>query len=164
MKRSDIDAVFRRYGPVVYRRALRILGNPSDAAEATNEVFVRALKSATAFRQKCETVVWLNQITTNYCLNQIRNAKRRNELFREKVYPGGAKNDDTNMDNVLVIRRLLAAADEKQALAACYVFIDGMSHGEAASIMGVSRRTLGNLIDRFLRWGRAYLESEDRSE
>ena len=47
---------------------------------------------------------------------------------------------------------LLAEADEKQAQAAVYVYLDGMSHEEAAELLGVSKRTVGNLIDRFVAW------------
>jgi RNA polymerase sigma-70 factor (ECF subfamily) len=50
------------------------------------------------------------------------------------------------------LRRLLAEADEQQARAAIYVYLDGMSHEEAAAVLGVSKRTVGNLIDRFLAW------------
>ena len=45
MKRSEIAELFDKYGPMVYRRALALLGKPEIAEEATQEVFLRALKS-----------------------------------------------------------------------------------------------------------------------
>ena len=45
LSRSDsqqIAQLFDQHGPRVYRRALRLLGNPADAEEATQEIFIRA--------------------------------------------------------------------------------------------------------------------------
>jgi DNA-directed RNA polymerase specialized sigma24 family protein len=35
-----------------------------------------------------------------------------------------------------------------------YVYVEGLSHEEAAELLGVSRRTIGNLLDRFVEWAR----------
>ena len=49
MAQPDIAAWFDKYGPAVYRRARYLLGNHEDAQEATQEVFIRAMKSAPHF-------------------------------------------------------------------------------------------------------------------
>jgi RNA polymerase sigma-70 factor (ECF subfamily) len=139
----------------VYRRALRLLGNPADAEEATQEIFIRAFRSAEGFRQQSQLTTWLYQITTHYCLNLIRDRTRRNELYEEHVAPRGDgmdRTDPVRPDDLVLLRGLLSAADERQATAAVYVLLDGMSHEEAASVLGVSKRTVGNLIERFQAW------------
>lgn len=154
---DDLDTLFRRYGPMVYRRALQILGSPAAAEEATQEVFIRAMKAKDRFVAEARPSTWLYRITTNYCLNQIRDAKRRRELLDERkaeVTPASLARDP---QKVAVLRGLLSEADEQQAQAAVAVFVDGMSHAEAAAVLGVSRRTVGNLCDRFVRWARGRL-------
>jgi RNA polymerase sigma-70 factor (ECF subfamily) len=146
----------------VYRRALRLLGNPADAEEATQEVFIRALRSVEGFRQQSQLTTWLYQITTHYCLNVIRDRSRRTELYEEHVAPmadGMERSGPSQPEDVVLLRRLLAAADERQAAAAVYVFIDGMSHEEAAEVLGVSKRTVGNLLERFQAWVGAQVAS-----
>jgi RNA polymerase sigma-70 factor, ECF subfamily len=152
---QQISLLFDQHGPRVYRRALRLLGNPADAEEATQEIFIRALGAAQGFRQQSQMTTWLYQITTNYCLNLIRDRSRRAELHEEHVAPmvdDASRADPARPEDLVLIRGLLAAADERQAAAAVYVFVDGMSHEEAASVLGVSKRTVGNLLERFQAW------------
>jgi RNA polymerase sigma-70 factor (ECF subfamily) len=138
----------------VYRRALRLLGNPSDAEEATQEIFIRVLSSMGGFQQRSQLTTWLYQVTTNYCLNLIRDRSRRAELYEAHVVPmaGDAEVGTARSDDLVLLRKLLASADEQQAQAAIYVFLDGMSHQEAAEVLGVSKRTVGNLLERFQKW------------
>jgi RNA polymerase sigma-70 factor, ECF subfamily len=155
---QQIASLFDQHGPRVYRRALRLLGNSADAEEATQEIFIRALRSAEGFRHQSQMTTWLYQITTHYCLNLIRDRTRRAELHEEHVAPLADDTDRTapaHPDDLVLLRRLLSAADERQATAAVYVFLDGMSHEEAAEVLGVSKRTVGNLLERFQAWAGA---------
>jgi RNA polymerase sigma-70 factor (ECF subfamily) len=138
----------------VYRRALRLLGNPADAEEATQEIFIRVLSSIGSFQQRSQLTTWLYQVTTNYCLNLIRDRSRRTELHEAHVAPmaDDAEAGTARSDDLVLLRKLLAGADEQQAQAVIYVFLDGMSHQEAAEVLGVSKRTVGNLIERFQKW------------
>lgn len=139
---------------MVFRRALRIMGNVADAEEATQEVFIRAFKALEGFDPRAQHSTWLYRITTNYCLNQMRNRGRRGELLdaREAEVPKGQIPSDP--EKLALMRDLLARADERQAQAALLVFVDGLSHDEAAVILEVSRRTVGNLCQRFVDWAR----------
>lgn len=158
MKRADIAVLFERYGPMVYRRARQILGHEGDAEEALQEVFIRALTRAETFASRASVSTWLYRITTNYCLNLIRDRSRRRELW-ETHGPGpeAAVQPAPTPAKMITVRRLLAAADADQAQAAVYVHVDGMSHQEAARVMGVSRRTVGNLVARFAEWAETAL-------
>jgi RNA polymerase sigma-70 factor (ECF subfamily) len=168
LSRSDsqqIAQLFDQHGPRVYRRALRLLGNPADAEEATQEIFIRAFRAASGFRQQSQLTTWLYQITTNYCLNLIRDRSRRAALHEEHVAPlaeDESRTEPARPDDLVLLRRLLAGADERQAAAAVYVFLDGMSHEEAAAVLGVSKRTVGNLLERFQAWAHAQT-SQDAS-
>jgi RNA polymerase sigma-70 factor (ECF subfamily) len=155
---QQISQLFSQHGPRVYRRALRLLGNAADAEEATQEIFIRAFRSADGFRQQSQMTTWLYQIATHYCLNLIRDRSRRASLYETHAAQfaeetGGT--DPVRPDDLVLLRRLLAEADERQAAAAVYVLLDGMSHEEAASVLGVSKRTVGNLLERFQAWASA---------
>jgi len=52
LTRDEIGALFDRYSPLVYRRALSILGTPADAEEATQEIFIRALRKRDQFERR----------------------------------------------------------------------------------------------------------------
>ena len=86
-KNRQVEVLFRRYGPLVYRRALKILGEPSQAEDATQEIFIRVVNGLETFDGRSKLSTWLFQVTTNHCLNQIRNRSRRRELWRDEVVP-----------------------------------------------------------------------------
>lgn len=151
LKVGEVGELFRQHGPMVYRRAFRLLGRREDAEEATQEVFIRVMRSASSFEGRSGVTTWLYQITTHYCLNLLRDRARRRQLWQENAAPEEAPGA-LAASELLHLRRLLAEADEQQARAAVYVYLDGMSHEEAAEVLGVSKRTVGNLIDRFLAW------------
>ncbi len=152
--------LFDRYAPLVYRRALQIMGSAADADEATQEVFIKAAAALHRFDPRARPSTWLYRITTNHCLNALRDRARRRVLraeHEEQLAPGSIPYD---LDQMLVMRRLLAEADVRCAEAAVAVFVDGLSHAEAAEVLGVSRRTVGNLCQRFTEWARARLEED----
>jgi len=147
---EDIDALFRSYGPLVYNRARQLLGNPADAEEATQEVFLKILENSRPLQGEARPAGWLYRVTTNHCLNRLRDRTRRKALRERRLAVAG---DDTaaspRAEPLVLLRRLLADADEDCARAAVYVHLDDMSHAEVARLLGVSRRTVGNLVERF---------------
>lgn len=155
-----LSTLFRLHGRMVYRRCLRILGNAADAEEATQEVFIRVIRSATDVAERDSVVQWLYRITTNHCLNIARNRGRRGVLRGDREAELPRPRAEVEAPKLLLLRRLLADADPQQAQAAIYVHLDGLSQREAAELMGVSRRTVGNLLERFTAWARARVEGE----
>ena len=146
-----IAELFQAHGPAVMRRALRLLGNTADAEEATQEIFIRALRGANAFEGRAQATTWLYRITTNHCLNLIRDRARRTQLDEERLPDPKDESHDGRApaDQIALLRRVMAAADPREAQAAIYVYVDGASHEEAAELLEVSKRTVGNLLERF---------------
>ncbi len=65
----------------VYRRAYSFLHDKEDALDATQDVFVRVLKAIGHFELGNPIWPWLRQITTNTCLNRIREKRSRPETL-----------------------------------------------------------------------------------
>lgn len=148
---TQVGELFAKHAGMVYRRCLRLLGRPADAEEATQEVFVRAMRGWAEFDHRSTVTTWLYQITTHYCLDLLRQGTRRQRLLQQNVELEDQSSEVSAADQ-LHLRRLLAEADEEQARAVIYVYFDDMSHEQAAAVLGVSKRTVGNLIERFLAW------------
>ncbi len=165
LKVGEVGELFRRHGAMVYRRAFRLLGRREDAEEATQEVFIRVMRSGSGFEGRSGVTTWLYQITTHYCLNLLRDRARRRQLLQENAPEGEASGAAAPAASELLhLRRLLAEADEQQARAAVYVYLDGMSHEEAAELLGVSKRTVGNLLERFLAWAQQRSATVDKRQ
>lgn len=156
-----LDVLFHRHGALVYRRALQLLGHPDAAEEAVQEVFIRAMGASDRFDPRARPSTWLYRITTNYCLNQIRDARRRRELIDARAEEATPASQPRDPARLALLRRLLAEADPDDAEAAVAVYVDGMSHAEAAAVLGVARRTIGNRCERFVQRARARLKMHE---
>ncbi len=62
----------------IYNLSLRMLQNPEDAEEATQEVFLRAFRSIRSFRHSASFSTWLYRIAANQCMSRLR--KRGNRI------------------------------------------------------------------------------------
>jgi RNA polymerase sigma-70 factor (ECF subfamily) len=142
-----VEDLYRRYGSAVERRARSILGDRDAAADAVQEVFFRVLQKYEQFRGESSPMTWLYRVTTNHCLNQLRNEKRRGELLGE--LPRNGKDRARRMELSPDIRSSLHALPEGVAAAGIYYYLDGMTHEEIAALLDVSRRTAGNWVEKF---------------
>src|SRR6187431_83039 len=74
--REAFGRLVRRHQRRVYAAALHILGNHSDADDATQEAFVRAYRGLSTFDGRADFFTWLYRITINTALNALRSDKR----------------------------------------------------------------------------------------
>ena len=74
--REAFGRLVRRHQRRVYAAALHILGNHSDADDATQETFVKAFRALATFDGRSDFFTWLYRITVNTALNTLRGGKR----------------------------------------------------------------------------------------
>ena len=67
-----MDALIRATYADVYALCRRLLGDPSDAADATQEVYVRVVRSVLGFRGESAFGTWLHRVTVNVCATALR--------------------------------------------------------------------------------------------
>ena len=70
------EELVRRHEKQVYGLALRVCGNPEDAAEAAQEAFLSAWQGLRFFRQKSEFSTWHCRLTSNAAIDLQRRKKR----------------------------------------------------------------------------------------
>lgn len=68
--------LIKRHHPKIYEVAHRMLGNPKDAADATQETFARAREHIKAFRGRTPFGTWIHRIAVNLCLRYKRSSNR----------------------------------------------------------------------------------------
>lgn len=91
--REAFGRLVRRHQRRVYAAALHILGNHSDADDATQETFVKAFRGLAQFDGRSDFFTWLYRITVNTALNSLRGGKRGSALSQksgtEAAHVGG---------------------------------------------------------------------------
>jgi RNA polymerase sigma-70 factor (ECF subfamily) len=61
-----------KWGHKIFNMSLRMLQNPDDAAETTQEIFLAAFKNIRRFKKKSQFSTWLYRIAVNHCLTRLR--------------------------------------------------------------------------------------------
>ena len=74
---NAFEALVTAYQKQVYSLALRTVGNPEDAADLSQEAFLRAYRSIGSFRGDSKFSVWLYRLTTNICIDFLRSKGRK---------------------------------------------------------------------------------------
>jgi len=116
------------------------------------EVFVRVIAAMGEFRGQSQPSTWLYRITTNLCLNRIRDSKRRRDRLAEAADDGRepmAPAPPPTPEARSTLSALLARVSEELAQVAVFYYVDDMDQAEIAAVLGVSRRTIGYRLDRF---------------
>ena len=80
----DVEALYRKYGPMVLRRCRQLLQNEDKALDAMQDVFVQVLRHADRLTAEAPSSL-LYRIATNTCLNILRGEKRRPVSGKEEL-------------------------------------------------------------------------------
>lgn len=66
---GEFGAVYEEHSQCIYYLALRLLGDPAQAQDATHDVFLKAFRKMDSFRGEAGVRTWLYRITINHCQN-----------------------------------------------------------------------------------------------
>jgi RNA polymerase sigma-70 factor (ECF subfamily) len=147
---------YRMYAGLVLGRCRRLLRDDDEALDVTHEAFVRCLRHWTRLRAGPELAGWLTTVATRICLNRLRDRKVAAGRQRAELPPPV---EPLSPEAALVRRqlasRLMAALDAETRSIACSVYVDELTHEEAARRAGVCERTVRNRLARAVAEGRA---------
>lgn len=66
---SEFADIYNEHSRAIYYLALRFLGDPQKAEDATHDVFLKAFRKMDTFRGESSWRTWLYRITINHCRN-----------------------------------------------------------------------------------------------
>lgn len=78
-RREAFDAIVERHRRQVYQLCYRFAGNHEDAADLTQDVFVRAFRGLRGFKGQASLATWLYRIAVNVSLNRAALKKPQTE-------------------------------------------------------------------------------------
>lgn len=161
---ADTREVFRKlfdaWHARIYQTCYRLMGNPQDAEDITQDVFVRAMQAYDRFRGDADPGTWLYRIAVNQCLN-VRRRKRRlqwlaldfwNEgaddtaVFRDR---GSSAEDDLQQaDRERIVGEAIDGLPDRQRAALILSHFERLSYKAIAEAMDCSPSAVESLLHR----------------
>lgn len=134
--------MYHRYGALLERRCRLFLRDATAAEDAVQELLFALLHRGESFRSATAPYRWLCRAADRACLDFLRRGRHvRNALPLDIADPIGPAPGVDAEARCAVLESLGTLDDEQQALA-IMLFVDGLSQGEAAEELGVSRVTV----------------------
>ncbi|MCH7523329.1 MAG: sigma-70 family RNA polymerase sigma factor [Chloroflexi bacterium] len=138
---AALAELYNLYFPRVYRYILARMGNPFDAEDLTEEVFLRVLDAIGRFQwREAPFSAWLFRIAHNAVISQRRKegARGRSSPLSEAL-PVDSQGPEEMVANRLALNEVMRAADtlpEAQRRVIGYRFAAGLTVAETARAMG----------------------------
>jgi len=144
------DELYITYRPAIHARCKRLLRDGTAAEDATQDVFVKVLRHLDAAPPQEAVLPWLRRITTNHCLNTLRDARHDAAPTPEQPEPLAEDLEES------VLARDFAEQVWKRtpaALRRCAELYHrhGLEQSTVAELLGVSRRTVLYRLADFTR-------------
>ena len=157
---NDFEQLVTAYEKNVYNLALRMVGDPDDAADITQETFIKAYRALGSFRGDSKFSSWIYRIASNVCLDFLRSRSRRAQVplsFENEDAEGEIELPDMsqNPEEVLMkklsmeaVRRGMEKLPPKQRQILVLRELCGLSYAELEQTLSVEEGTVKSRIFR----------------
>ena len=157
---NDFEKLVTAYEKNVYNIALRMVGDPEDAADMTQETFIKAYRALSSFRGDSKFSSWLYRIASNVCLDFLRSRSRHPQVSLSTVdeddrttfeLPDMSRNPEEQLMKKLgmeAVRRGLEQLPEQQRQILVLRELGGLSYAELAQTLGLEEGTVKSRIFR----------------
>jgi RNA polymerase sigma-70 factor (ECF subfamily) len=156
-ERGALDELIRATYADVYKLARRMLADPDEAADATQEVFVRVMRSVVGFRGEAAFGTWLHRVTVNVCLTLLKKRTQARETgmvagrtpfaLPDDVFEiaGEDASPDDRAETADLVRRseiALMTLNEEARAVVVLRDIEGLSTKEVADLLNVTENVV----------------------
>lgn len=141
----------------------RLLGNPEEARDAAQEVFLKAYRKAGEVRPQGQVYTWLYRVAVNHCLNKLRRRRLVRFLRWEDPEerdapafdpPDGAADPAAALEarrRWRATRRAIEKLPENQRMVLVLVRFEGLSYKQTAEVLGITEGAVESRLVRAMR-------------
>jgi RNA polymerase sigma factor (sigma-70 family) len=146
----EVDDLYRRHGPEVYRYAYAVLGNHADAEDVTQTTFLNAYRALEQGVHPRKPSNWLLTIASNAIKQRFRQeqARPRTVELDDRIAGADVNDDGPSVGELLTA---LSKIPPQQRQAIVLREFEGRSYAEIAEILGVTTSALETLLFRARR-------------
>jgi len=144
---TAFETIYRAHSGRLYSVACRMLGNPADAEDLLQDIFLVAYRKLESFRGESALGTWLYRLATNLCLDHLRSRAARSGQVTDALDEEPALADTGSRK---LAERTVAKMDLERAMAqlpegcrTAFVLhdVEGLEHREVAEMLGIAEGT-----------------------
>ena len=138
---SGIERLYELHKPRIYSLCLHHTHNVFDADDLTQEVFIQVFRKVGTFRGEAQFGSWVYKIALNFVRLHAREQRRHGRIIAAKVSENrlcSVKSRSSNPAQLVALRQALSSLTPVRRMTLLLHDIQGFTHDEAASRMGVS--------------------------
>ena len=154
---TEFREFYDRQVKIVYRLAMVLMGNISDAEDVTQTVFLKAWEKKPDFRDSDHEIAWILTTTRNQCKDIHKSFYRRKRADLENA-PEPQVTLETQMDSE--IWEALQSLTEKYRMVLYLYYYEGYSVRELSVILGRRESTLQTQLATGRKQMKSLLESK----
>ena len=136
--RMTFSKLYEVYAPMVYRRAMSLLKDESEAEDMVQNVFLRVYERWDSLDvSQPSSLLW--NTATRLCLNRIRDKKRRGlDVDTSEMLLNIACAEDDESETRGILAKIFSKEQESTRTIAVLHYVDGMTLEETAETVGLS--------------------------
>ena len=162
-----IERLVNTHQAEVYRLALSILDDPDEAGDATQDVFVSALRSLDSFRGDASLKTWLFSIAINLCRSRLQrsgNRARLRQILQSLVRRDqpGPESEAIRHEANSALWQAVRALDDKHRIPVILRYYHDLSVAEIAETIGIPVGTVHSRLNHARERLRARLKEDER--
>ena len=153
---TSITELYERHHRAVYRTALRVTGNPADAEDVLQTVFLRILKWEKGSGPESMPEAYFRRAAANAALDLLRRKVSHAETELDEASPHVSTEDRSLLKEQL--RQAIAALEKDDAVLFLLRYVEGLSNGELASLFGQEKNNIAVRLHRIRQSLQAEME------
>jgi RNA polymerase sigma-70 factor, ECF subfamily len=141
---AAFEQLYQRYYRRTYSLCLRMLANPVEAEDMTQEVFIQLFKKVGSFRGDSKFSTWLHRLTVNQILMHFRKRNVKIEKMTEdgeipdQIIPGTENPNKMPVVDKIAIDEAIAELPNGYRTIFVLHDVEGYEHEEISSLLGLS--------------------------
>jgi RNA polymerase sigma-70 factor (ECF subfamily) len=153
---TDFAELYEGHYAAVYRTALRITGNPADAEDALQTVFLRVLSRQGMMSSGQMPEAYFRRAAANAAIDLLRRRMAGTAVQLDDSYGYAAKEPSALLKEQL--RRALASLEQSDAVMFLLRYVEGFSNGELAEMFGLEKNNIAVRLHRIRQALQAEME------
>jgi RNA polymerase sigma-70 factor (ECF subfamily) len=154
---AAFEAIFQRYERQIYSFIYRMMGDPDDAYDLTQDCFIKAYRALGRTSEDLNVSAWLHRIASNACLDVLRRRQRlrwlpwdapKHDHLLISTPLDDPERSAISQETRVTVQLVLERMSHRHRLALILREYEGLSCEEIGEVMGLSRSAVKSMLFR----------------